>query len=380
MAFTAETGDHKVTRSDIFLVDPRALVVDWKKNLSRNGEEPPVDDALIELARDMMPKKGQGDTEDGTSGQLNPILTRPLPDRRLEVVGGFRRMRAALWLIESGTCPDFKVKYVVSRLSDAEAALVNLRENIQREDPKPIQLAHAIRSLTEDYGLTIKQVAGRLKRSETWCSNLLNLVMLPTAIQASVASGETPVSAALELVKLPTDQQIAVFDALAEGGEKITAAKVKAKRQEAHEATGEGGPVPRTLKQLKAFLEGKTGPADPGHRLAAYLLDYLAGKRSEEAMEKYWDRAFAEPAGPDDGLTPAVPTAGAARCGPAESITARGPAMELGASGGARARSGSSSTTAGSSPPSGRRCRATTSRPTPASTRGGLALTRWGGR
>ena len=159
MAFTAETGDHKVTRSDIFLVDPRALVVDWKKNLSRSGEEPPVDEALIDLAKDMMPKKGQGDSEDGSSGQLNPILTRPLPDRRLEVIGGFRRMRAALWLIESGTCPDFKVKYAVSRLSDAEAALVNLSENIQREDPKPVQLAHAIRSLTEDYGLTMKQVA-----------------------------------------------------------------------------------------------------------------------------------------------------------------------------------------------------------------------------
>src|SRR3954451_16766329 len=218
MAFTAETGDHKVTRSDIFLVDPRALVVDWKKNLSRNGEEPPVDDALVELARDMMPKKRQGDSVDGSSGQLNPILTRPLPDRRLEVVGGFRRMRAALWLIGSGTCPDFRVKYVVSRLSDAEAALVNLSENMQREDPKPIQLAHAIRSLTEDYGLSMKQVAGRLKRSETWCSNLLNLVMLPSAIQGSVATGETPVSAALELVKLPGDQQIKVFESLAEQG------------------------------------------------------------------------------------------------------------------------------------------------------------------
>ena len=179
MAFTAETGDHRVTRSDIFLVDPRALVVDWRKDLSRNGEEPPVDDALIELAKDMMPKKGQGNGEDGTSGQLNPILTRPLPDRRLEVVGGFRRMRAALYLIESGLCPDFRVKYVVSRLSDAEAALVNLSENMQREDPKPIQLAHAVRSLTEDYGLSLKQVAGRLKRSESWLNNLLNLVMLP---------------------------------------------------------------------------------------------------------------------------------------------------------------------------------------------------------
>ncbi len=292
MAFTAETGDHKVTRSDIFLVDPRALVVDWKKNLSRNGEEPPVDESLIELARDMTPKKGQGDAEDGSSGQMNPILTRPLPDRRLEVIGGFRRMRAALWLIESGTCPDFKVKYTVSRLSDAEAALINLSENIQREDPKPIQLAHAVRSLTEDYGMSMKQVAGRLKRSETWLNNLLNLVMLPTAIQASVANGETPVSAALELVKLPTDQQVAVFDSLAQGGEKITASKVRQKRQEAHETKGTGGPVPRSLKDLKRFLEEKTGPADPGHRLAASLLDYLAGKRSEDDMETVWNRAF----------------------------------------------------------------------------------------
>jgi ParB/RepB/Spo0J family partition protein len=247
MAFTADTGEHKVTRSDIFLVDPRALVVDWRKNLSPNGEEPPVDDALIELARDMMPKKGQGDTEEGTSGQLNPILVRPLSDRRLEVVGGFRRIRAALWLIESGTCPDFKIKYVVSRLSDAEAALTNLSENLQREDPKPIQLAHAVRALTEDYGLSMKQVAGRLKRSEAWLSNLMTLVMLPAPIQNSVASGKTPVSAALELTKLPTDKQVQTFNHLAASGEKVTAAKVRQKRQETHEATGEGGPVPRTI-------------------------------------------------------------------------------------------------------------------------------------
>mgnify|MGYP000952187441 CR=1 FL=1 len=292
MAFTAETGDHKVTRSDIFLVDPRALVVDWRKNLSRNGEEPPIDAALIELAKDMMPKKGQGDSEEGTSGQLNPILVRPLADRRLEVVGGFRRMRAALWLIESGTCRDFKVKYVVSRLSDAEAALVNLSENIQREDPRPIQLAHAVRALTEDYGLTMKQVAGRLKRSEAWLSNLLSLVMLPASIQESVANGKTPVSAAIELTKLPTDKQVQTFNDLAASDGKVTAAKVRQKRQETHEATGEGGPVPRSLKQFRSFLEAKSGPAEPGHRLAAYLLEFLGGKKSDDQMGRYWDKAF----------------------------------------------------------------------------------------
>ena len=140
-------------------------------------------------------------------------------------------------------------------------------------------------------------MAGRLKRSEVWLSNLLNLVMLPAPIQASVANGKTPVSAALELTKLPTDKQVETFNDLAASGERVTAAKVRQKRQETHEATGEGGPVPRTLKQFRAFLEAKTGPAEPGFRLAAYLLDYLAGKKSDEQMVRYWDKAFSETTG-----------------------------------------------------------------------------------
>jgi hypothetical protein len=46
---------------------------------------------------------------------------------------------------------------------------------------------------------------------------------------------------------------------------------------------------------LRAFLEGKTGPADPGHKLAAYMPDYLAGKRTDEQISKYRDKSFAEP-------------------------------------------------------------------------------------
>jgi hypothetical protein len=137
---------------------------------------------------------------------------------------------------------------------------------------------------------------GRLKRSEAWLSNLLNIVMLPTPIQDGVASGKLPVSAALELTKLPGEKQVQTFNDLASSGEKLTATKVRQKRQEAHEATGEGGPVPRTNKQFRWFLETRSGPADPGHKLAAYLLDYLAGKKSDEQMGRYWDKAF-----PDNG-------------------------------------------------------------------------------
>lgn len=288
MAFTADTGDHKVTRTDTFLVAPRALVVDWSKNLSRGGVEPPVDDELKQLAEEMRPKKGQGDTADGTSGQLNPILVRPLTDRRLEVIGGFRRTRAALHLIESGICPDFKLKYTVTRLSDAEAALVNICENLHRQDPEPIQLAHAIRSLTEDYGLDIATVAKRLKKSESWCSKLLDLVMLPAPVQASIASGETPISAAMELTKLPGFDQVKVFNAAKASGEKLTVEKVKKERRATQEKTGKGRLVPRTLADFKKFLEGRGGP------FSAHVLEYLAGKTGDEAFGKVWDQMVSE--------------------------------------------------------------------------------------
>lgn len=299
MAITVDTGEHKVTRSDIFLVDPRALIVDWKKNLSRGGEEPPVDEALVELARDMKPRQGPGDAADGSSGQLNPILTRRLSDKRLEVVGGFRRMRAALWLIESGECPDFKVKYVISTLSDVEAALTNLSENIQREDPKPIQLAHAVRSLTEDYGMDMATVAGRLKRSVGYLERLVGLVTLPTAIQQSVANGDTTVSAALELTRLDGDTQREVFDEVkATGGKKVKAADVKkAARKKAEEKTGEATRQRRSLRDVEDFLDFKSGPIEVelGKKVANLLLDFIEGKVTEEQAGSKWDKLLKPP-------------------------------------------------------------------------------------
>jgi hypothetical protein len=56
------------------------------------------------------------------------------------------------------------------------------------------------------------------------------------------------------------------------------------------------GPVPRTIKQLRSLLETRSGPANPGHRLASYLLDYLAGMKSDDRMVRYWDKAL-----PDNG-------------------------------------------------------------------------------
>lgn len=289
-AANATVSQHKLRKNYLHMESPTDLKVDWRKNLSRGGVEPAVDEALISLAKDMMPCRGDGDSEDGSSGQLNPILVRVLPSGEREVIGGFRRMRAAMYLIESELCPDFKIKYVIETMSDAEAALKNLSENLQREEPSPIQLAHAVRALTESYGMTMQAIAGRLKRSIGYLNGLLELLTLPKEIRTSVADGEMPIGAALELAKLPPGVQIETFNELASDGKKVSVKAVKEKLRERHESTGEGKAVKRTCQDLLGWLECQTGPADPGNKVAVMLLDWLEGKLSTAKLEKGWEK------------------------------------------------------------------------------------------
>jgi len=291
MARTMDLGEYEAMRgADTFRADPRGLKINWKRNLARNGQEPPIDDELKALALDMMPKKGPGDSPDGTSGQLAPVLCRALPDRTVEIVDGFRRYQAAMWLITSGTCPDFKLWYIVRSLSDAECALINVSENLHRLDPTPIQLAHSIRALHEDYGLEMDSIAARLKHSKKWLEKILNLTTLPTKIQDSVSKGKTAVTAALEIAKEPPEKHIEMFESSKDANGKVTVEAVKNRARETRQ-----GPTPRTAKHLKSFLEPYTGKSEPSATLAKAILRYLEGRpKSEEALQKAWDQVFAK--------------------------------------------------------------------------------------
>lgn len=305
MAFTPETGEYKATRTDVWMVDPRALIIDWRKNLSRGGEDLPIDEELMALALDMMPKSG-GDIEADSSGQVHPVLVRAHSDRKLELVMGWRRTRAALWLIETGRCPDFKLKCSITRMTDAEAALVNMQENLLRADPKPIQLAYAVRKLVEGYGLSMKEIAGRLKKSVGTLQGYLDLLTLNPEIQASVAKGDTPLVVAAELGKFPNKDQSVVFDELSRKGVPVTAGAVRSKRRERQEAAAAeaaaknpaapapvvASPLKRTMKEFRTFLEGQTGPEEYGKDFAIYLLDFLDGNKPMDLMLKYWKKTF----------------------------------------------------------------------------------------
>jgi len=106
-------------------------------------------------------------------GVIQPILVRPLPGGRYELVAGERRWRAAQ-LAELDSIPA-----VVRHRDDAASLELALIENMAREDLNPVEEARACLALTEELGLTREEVGLRIGRSRVAVSNLVRLLDLP---------------------------------------------------------------------------------------------------------------------------------------------------------------------------------------------------------
>jgi ParB family chromosome partitioning protein len=108
-----------------------------------------------------------------TSGVVQPLLVRPLPDGSYELVAGERRWRAAQ---EAGL---EKVPAVVRDQAEAERLQAALIENMVREDLNPVEEAKACAALVQELGLTKEELARRVGRSRPAVSNLIRLLELP---------------------------------------------------------------------------------------------------------------------------------------------------------------------------------------------------------
>ncbi len=106
-------------------------------------------------------------------GVLQPVLVRPLPSGRYELVAGERRWRASR-LAELDSIPA-----IVRRHDNAASLEVALVENMAREDLNPVEEARACAALVEELGLTREEVGLRVGRTRVAVSNLIRLLDLP---------------------------------------------------------------------------------------------------------------------------------------------------------------------------------------------------------
>ncbi len=117
-------------------------------------------------------------------GVLQPVLVRPIPGGRFELIAGERRWRAAR-IAERETVPA-----IIRRHDDAESLEVALIENMARENLNPVDEARACAALVEELSLTREEVGLRVSRSRVAVSNLIRLLDLPDEVLELLERGE----------------------------------------------------------------------------------------------------------------------------------------------------------------------------------------------
>jgi ParB family chromosome partitioning protein len=133
-------------------------------------------------------------------GVLQPVVVRPRPEGGYELIAGERRWRAAR---EAGV-PTLPA--LVRDADDRDTLLLGLVENVAREDLSPVEEARAYAVLTDEFDLTLGEIAERVGRSKPSVSNRLRLLELPEEVLWMLARGELTEGHARAVLALPDDE------------------------------------------------------------------------------------------------------------------------------------------------------------------------------
>ncbi len=134
-------------------------------------------------------------------GVLQPIVVRKLVSGDYEIIAGERRWRAAQ---QAGLD---RIPVVVHDLSDQDAMVIGLIENLQREDLNPIEEARGMQRLIEEFNMTHQQVADSVSRSRAAVSNLLRLLFLQADVRSLLEQGKLDMGHARALLSLDESLQ-----------------------------------------------------------------------------------------------------------------------------------------------------------------------------
>jgi ParB family chromosome partitioning protein len=133
-------------------------------------------------------------------GVLQPVVVRPRAEGGYELIAGERRWRAAR---EAGV-PTLPA--LVRDADDRDTLLLGLVENVAREDLSPVEEARAYAVLTDEFDLTLGEIAERVGRSKPGVSNRLRLLELPEEVLWMLARGELTEGHARAVLSLPDDE------------------------------------------------------------------------------------------------------------------------------------------------------------------------------
>lgn len=185
-------------------------------------------------------------------GVVQPIVVRPIDDKRYEIIAGERRWRA------SQMAGLQEIPCVIRDVPDQAAMAMALIENIQREDLNSMEEARALHRLIKEFELTHQQAADAVGRSRAAVSNLLRLLELEDEVCTLVEHGDLEMGHARALLALQGDVQREAARLVVAKGLSVRETERLVKRQQ-----GESKPVVNAaagdpnVRKLEEELSGK---------------------------------------------------------------------------------------------------------------------------
>ena len=176
-------------------------------------------------------------------GVIQPIVARELEPGRFEIVAGERRWRASQ---QAGLD---EVPVVVRELDDRTVIAMALIENIQREDLNPLEEAHALERLIDEFSLTHAEAAEAVGRSRASVSNLLRLLELPAGVRVLLESRRLEMGHARALLTLAPELATRLAEEAAELGWSVREVERRAQEYAAGRVPG-NSPRPAAPKKV----------------------------------------------------------------------------------------------------------------------------------
>ncbi len=186
-------------------------------------------------------------------GVMQPIVVRPVGNRKYEIIAGERRWRA------SQLAGLDKVPCVIRDVPDEAAIAMALIENIQREDLNPIEEAAALQRLQDEFVLTHQQVADAVGKSRTTVTNLLRLMSLSAETRKLVEHGDLEMGHARAILTLESLKQTEAARTIVAKGLSVRQTEALVRRLQQEKLTTGDVRLDPDIKVLQDDLSDKLG-------------------------------------------------------------------------------------------------------------------------
>lgn len=201
---------------------------------------------------------------------IHPILVQPWtkkPGYEFRLIAGHRRFKAMTIFLQATEIP----AVILTDLTDRQAQLLNLLENLERKDLNMLEEARAVQRLYPK-GAPWRQITRELKQSTDWVCARLALVKMPEEIQQKAAAGLLSAANIRRLASMERDEQMKaanqIVDARKRGrGNRLPGLERKYKSS-----------MVRSRKEINAMVERMllAGIAGLAPRVGAWCAGYVA--------------------------------------------------------------------------------------------------------